>query len=724
MANIVTYPMTSDSSAETFTFQAEINQLLSLIINTFYSNKDIFLRELISNASDALDKYRHTVLTENKTVPNDLSIRIRFSPSEKTLVIEDNGIGMNKTELVNNLGTIARSGTKAFMEAVSSGQNLVSLIGQFGVGFYSSYLVADKVSVTSRRDDSEEAYIWESEASGTFVVRQASNAEMKGLSRGTVITLSMKEDQCEYLAETKLRDLVKKHCGYISYPVQLYTEKQVEEDDDDASETEAKNQEEEDEKEGNVEEVVQEDAAPSQAKEKKFVTKSDWITLNQVKPVWLRPPDEVTHDEYASFYRSLANDWEDHLAVKHFTVEGQLEFKSVLFIPRRAPFDMFNGQTKPRNIKLYVRRVFIMDDCEELMPEYLSFIKGIVDSEDLPLNISREMLQQNKIMRVIRKNVVKKAVDMMTDLKDTKLEEYKTFYEHFSKNIKLGVHEDDQNRDKLAELLMFGSTHSNAGLVFLKDYVYRMKEGQKHIYYITGESRTAVEHSPFIEKLRTKNYEVLFLTDAIDEYMMNALKTYDGKQFVNCTKDGLEIETDDESSKEQKEAVRKEFEDVCKCIKDILADEVNKVVVSERVVTSPCVLVTDKFAWSANMERIMKAQALNHSMMFGGNTKRTMEINPEHPMILEIKKRTAEGNQQTVVKKIVEIMFSLALLDSGYQLPDPNAFTKKMYKLIQVGMNIVADEEEEEDESKETTDAALDNASDAKSETIALEEVD
>merc|ERR1711861_61622 len=537
-----------------------------------------------------------------------------------------------------------------------------------------------------------------------------------GIGRGTRLTLHMKEDMSEYLEESRLKDLVKKHSEFIGFPIKLYiektTEKEVTDDEDDEDEDE-------NEDKPKVEDVDEQEAKKEKKTKKIKEVSHEWDHLNGMKPIWMRKPDDVTQDEYVSFYKGLSNDWEEHAAVKHFSVEGQLEFKAILFCPKRAPFDMFEGGQKKKfnHIKLYVRRVFIMDNCEDIMPEWLQFIKGVVDSEDLPLNISRESLQQNKILKVIKKNLVKKSIDMITEIAED-AEKYNKFYEQFAKNLKLGIHEDQTNRPKLAKLLRYHSTKCGEEMTSLDDYVARMPSEQEDIYYVTGESKKAVENSPFLEKLKRKGLEVLYMVDPIDEYAVQQLKEFEGKKLVCATKEGLKMgESEDE--KKSFEELKASTEGLCKLMKEILDDKVEKVVVSNRLEQAPCCLVTGEFGWSANMERIMKAQALRDSQSSSYMmSKKTMEVNPTNNIIASLREKVAADQSDRAVKDVIWMLYDTSLLTPGFSLDEPVVFANRLHRLIKMGLSI--DEGDDDGDIEEMPE--LEASEDA--EGNSMEEVD
>jgi molecular chaperone HtpG len=671
-------------SSETFVFQAEISQLMSLIINTFYSNKEVFLRELVSNSSDSLDKIRYQSLTDSSKLDTESNLHIEIIPNieNKTLTIIDTGIGMTKLDLINNLGTIAKSGTKNFMEILGKGTD-ISMIGQFGVGFYSAYLVADNVEVHSKNNDDEQ-YCWTSKAGGTFTISIDENYQK--ITRGTHIVLNLKEDMLEYLEYTKIKEIITKHSQFIGYPIKLHVTKEREEEVSKEQEEVAKEQEEvakEQEEVAKEEVTVEEEVVAKETIKIKYVEQE---VINSMKPLWTRNPDEVKSEEYVSFYKGLTNDWEEHLAVKHFSVEGQVEIKSLLFVPSKASNDLFDNKKKT-NIKLYVRRVFIMDNCENIIPDYLNFMKGIVDSEDLPLNISREILQQNNTMKVIKKNIIKKCLELFSELSSDS-DKYKKFYEQYSKNLKLGIYEDSRNRSKIAELLRYNTSKSGNELSSLKDYVTRMKENQQHIYYIIGENLESVKKSSFVEQIVSKGYEVLYMVDPIDEYCMMQLNEFNGKTMVLVTKEGLEL-PEDESEKKQMEEDVIRYTSLCNKVKEILKNKVEKVVISNRLTTSPCCVVSSQYGWSANMERIMKAQTLKDTSsmnyMIG---KKHLELNPNHDIVKTLLERV---QSDTDVKDIVLLLYETSLLSSGFTLDDITNHSDRIYDMIKLGLQVKID---------------------------------
>jgi molecular chaperone HtpG len=685
----------------TFEFSADISQLMGLIVNSLYSDKDIALRELISNASDALDKIRYQSLTDKEALASgtDLKIEIYADKENGVLRIVDTGVGMTRDELIENLGTIAKSGTKAFAEALEKKDT--SLIGQFGVGFYSAYLIADTVTVLSKHNDSDKTYAWTSDASASFSVEESDVQ----LTRGTELRLTLKDDAKTFLEETKVKDIVKRHSQFISYPIYLQVEKTTErevpvEEEEVTVEQDASGDKDDGVTVEDVDDVESEESKPKPKTKTVKETTLELEQLNQQKPIWTHKPDEVSDEEHAAFYKAISNDWETYSAKKHFHVEGNLEFTGLLYLPKRAPFDMFQDvKGKESKMKLYVRRVFITDKCKELIPSYLSFVSGVVDSQDLPLNVSREILQSNRVMRIMKKTVTKRCLEMITELSENK-EEYAKFYKEFSKSLKLGVHEDEANRDRLSKLVRFHSTHTvtdpsakEQDMTSLQEYVERLQEGQESIYYITGESLQSVSNSPFLEKLQKKGCEVLLLTEAIDEYMVQQLKEFDGKKLVCITKEGLDLGDDVKQLQE-------EYQTTCDKVKELLENKVTKVVVSTRMDNSPCCLVTGQHGWSANMERIMKAQALGggqaQMMMM---SQKTLELNPEHRIVKKLKQKIADDASDATLKDLVWLLYETSMIASGFSLEKPNTFTARIHKLVALGIG--CDDEEDSDDEED-----------------------
>ncbi|MCP9266085.1 Endoplasmin [Dirofilaria immitis] len=670
--------------AEKHSFQAEVNRMMKLIINSLYKNKEIFLRELISNASDALDKIRLLSLTDPSVLStvDELSIRIKADPENHMLHVTDTGIGMTKMDLISNLGTIARSGTSEFLskllDSSTSLEQQQDMIGQFGVGFYSSYLVADRVVVTSKHSDDDQ-YIWESDSSSFTVAKDPRGATLK---RGTQVTLHLKEEAYDFLEVDTLKNLVEKYSQFINFNIYLWQSK---------TETVEEPVEEQAEKvtEGRTEDAdgkVEEDKMEPKTKKIEKTT-WDWEKINSVRPIWMRKNDDVETEEYKEFYKSITKDHENPLAYVHFTAEGEVSFKSILYVPRHSPFDMFQNYGKGTdNIKLYVRRVFITDDFHDIMPKYLSFIRGIVDSDDLPLNVSRETLQQHKLL----KKLVRKVLDMFKKMEPGDFED---FWKEYSTNIKLGIMEDPTNRIRLAKLLRFYSSDRKDKMTSLAEYVSRMKDKQEMIFYVAGNSRDEVESSPFVERLLKKGYEVLYLVEAVDEYAIQSMPEFDGKKFQNAAKEGLKID-DGEKSKEVQEQTEKEFEPLTDWLKNVaLKNKIEKAVISQRLVQSPCALVASSYGWSGNMERIMKSQAhaksYDPTQEFYANQKKIFEINPRHPVIKELLRRVQAA--ETI------LLFETATLRSGFTVNDQIGFAERVEQILRRSMDVSLDEPVDEE---------------------------
>lgn len=687
--------------AESYKFEAEVNRMMKLIINSLYRNKEIFLRELISNASDALDKIRLLSLTDTSVLDAnpELAIRIKADQENKMLHVIDSGIGMTKNDLVKNLGTIAKSGTAEFLSQMSDKENikhdLNDMIGQFGVGFYSAFLVADKVLVTTKNNEDSQ-YIWESDAASFSIVNDPREGSLK---RGTQISLQLKEEASDFLEVETLKNLIKKYSQFINFPIYIWSSKTIQVDEPIEDLEDEKKEEEEKPKVDGDEDAKVEEAEEKEEKPKtKKVDKTiwDWEQLNDNKPIWTRKPADISDAEYTEFYRALTKDRKDPLAKIHFVAEGEVTFKAVMFVPETQPQDSFNRYgTSTDNIKLYVRRVFITDEFTDMLPKYLSFLQGIVDSDDLPLNVSRETLQQHKLLKVIRKKLIRKALDMFKKLDP---ETYKKFWAEYSTNMKLGVIEDAANRSRLAKLLMFQSSQSTEP-TSLSDYVKRMKPKQDLIYYIAGSSRKEVETSPFVERLLRKGYEILYLVEAVDEYTLSSLPEFEGKKFQNIAKEGLTLS----ANKEKTEAIKTQFEPLLKWLGEkALKDQIAKAEISERLSDSPCALVASMFGWTGNMERLAMSNAHQKSddpqRKYYLSQKKTMEVNPRHPLVKELFRRVKDDPEDVKAKEIATMMFQTATLRSGFMLQDSADFAKNVEAMMRLTLGVSADEKVDEDD--------------------------
>ncbi len=623
--------------SETLGFQAEVKQLLHLMIHSLYSNKEIFLRELVSNASDACDKLRFEALDQPELMSGDTDLRVRvsFDKEARTITISDNGVGMSRDEAISNLGTIARSGTKEFFSRLTGDkQKDAQLIGQFGVGFYSSFIIADKVAVTTRRAGAaaDQAVEWVSDGQGEFSITAATKE-----GRGTDVVLHLRADEDEFLSGWKLREVLRRYSDHISLPVEMPKEEWDE-------------------------------------KASAMKLTGEWEAINQASALWTRNKSDITDEQYKAFYKHVSHDFEDPLAWSHNRVEGRSEYTQLLFVPKRAPFDMFERDAK-RGVKLYVKRVFIMDDVEQLLPSYLRFVRGVIDSADLPLNVSREILQESRDVRTIREGSTKRILSLLEDLAENKKEDYDSFWQEFGQVLKEGTGEDQANLERIAKLLRFASTHdqTSAQIVSLADYVSRMKEGQDKIYYVTAESYNAANSSPHLEIFRKKGIEVLLLSDRVDEWMLSHLREFEGKSMTSVAKGGLDLaELADEAEKKQQTEVAEALKPLVTRLQETLKARVKEVRVSNRLVDSPACVVVDQNEMSPHLQRLLKSAGQD-----APNVLPILEINPDHALV----KRIQEA-QDDQFSDWSELLLDQALLADGAQLPDPVGFVKRMNGLL------------------------------------------
>lgn len=743
---------------ETYTFQAEVNRLMDILIHSLYSNADIFLRELISNASDALDKIRLLALSDASQLGEgtaaSLEVRISVDRDNGILKIRDRGVGMTKEELIKNLGTIAKSGTSSFLEKLQQGGD-VNLIGQFGVGFYSVYLVSDYVEVISKANGDKQ-HIWESKADGSFVITEDDGGAVSGegdLERGTMLRIHLKEEAQDYMQEHRIKELIMKYSEFIDFPIYLHTETRVpveeDGDEDDEEETGAKDDDVEEEIEDEYEEEDEDDdaeSAPDSPKMPKMQTVMEWKLLNSQKAIWLRNPADVEEEEYNKFFAALSkDDTATPTTHVHFKAEGDVEFRSILFVPTKAPYDYYDSyySRKPA-VKLYVRRVFISDGFDDLLPRYLSFLYGLVDSDTLPINVSRETLQQHRALATIKKKLVRKALDMLKKLAEAEriarsklageesgsedaedsaadtaqlekdVEVYTDFWSEFGKAMKLGIIEDANNRMRLAKLLRFHTSKSTDKLTSLDEYVARMKDGQKNIFYICGQSMDEVQGSPYLERLLEQGYEVIFFTEPMDEYMMQNMADYDDVRFQNASKEDLKL-SEDGAEKKAEQRARQTFKPLTQWWRKVLGEDDNleAVRISNRLSGTPCIVVTSKYGWSANMQRIMQAQALGSAdRMAYMQGKRTLEINPRHPLIVELLEKVTADADDKAAEDTARLLYETALLESGFPMQDSKHFAKRVYELMKEQLGVerdLADLHPELVVSEEKLDSASDD---------------
>ncbi len=638
---------------ETYEFQTETKQLLDLMVHSIYSNKDIFLRELVSNSSDALDKLRFESLTNKKVKADNLHIRIETDPKARTLTVSDNGIGMNRQEVIDYIGTIAKSGSKEFLKILQDNKKKSlppELIGQFGVGLYSCFMVADEITLLTRRFDEAKAIKWHSNGDGSYTIEEEDKDSI-----GTSITLHLKEEDSEdgmhdYTAQWKIREIIKKYSDYVAYPILMEVEtKEIEKD---------------------------ENGMPKKDGKETVIKKDE--TLNSIKAIWIRPEKEVTEEEYCEFYKHISHDWQDPLERISFKAEGVFEFRGLLYLPSSAPMNMFTRDAS-HGIQLYIKRVFIMNDCKELVPEYLRFVRGVVDSEDLSLNISREILQQNRQIMVIRKKVVSKILEKLSDMKENDMDKYLIFWKECGKVLKEGLFQDVENREKLLDLVLANSSQSTDKLVSMRDYLNKMKGGQDTIYYMSGKTLESIENSPHLESFKEKGYDVLFFTDAVDEIWLQSVMEYDGKPLKSIGKGTVDLGTDKEKEKAKKEREKKEktFKSLLDFLTKTLDKHIKEVRLSSRLTSSPVCLVGEATDMTPQMEELLKTMGRDIPVV-----KRILEVNPKHPILEQLQKRFDADKNDPVLAEYAELLYGQALLAEGGQPPDPSKFSKTLTELM------------------------------------------